>query len=65
MPNRCCDDPQSAEPKRETSSRAVEILQERFACGEIDKAEYEEKRQIISGPRSQASAENRSRSGCC
>jgi hypothetical protein len=31
------------------SSRALGVLGERFARGEIDKAEYEEKRQIISG----------------
>src|SRR5262245_4642588 len=35
----------------ETSSSAVEILAERFARGEIDKAEFEEKRQIIAGLR--------------
>jgi hypothetical protein len=40
-------------------------LAERFARGEIDKAEFEEKRQIIAGPREEANAATGSRKGCC
>ena len=45
----CCGR-QSRTGKSETSP-ALEILAERFARGEIDKAEFEEKRQSIAGLR--------------
>jgi uncharacterized membrane protein len=44
----CCGGAQARASKREASSPALEIFAERFARGEIDKAEFEEKRQIVS-----------------
>jgi len=47
----CCNGRQSdaREPKYEAPLVAVEILKERFARGEIDKAEFEERRQVLTG----------------
>jgi Short C-terminal domain len=48
------------------SSSALEILAERFARGEIDKTEFEEKRQIIAGVREEtASRVGSRRDSCC
>jgi putative membrane protein len=40
-----------SEPRRERN-RALEILDERFARGEIDREEYEERRRVLESGRS-------------
>jgi len=36
-------------PSRPEGNRALDILDERFARGEIDRQEYEERRRILTG----------------
>jgi len=55
----CCGGTQES---AKTSSSAVEILAERFARGEIDKAEFEEKCQILREATSSAASSGK---GCC
>jgi uncharacterized membrane protein len=47
----CCSDETKTTGKgaaREKKSAAMEILENRFARGEIDKAEFEERRQVLT-----------------
>jgi hypothetical protein len=40
-------------------------LAERFAYGEIDKAEFEERRQVLAGVREESNLAAGSQTGCC
>ena len=59
----CCG--RQSKPGKSETWPALEILAERFARGEIDKAEFEEKRQIIAGARDESNSAEGSRKGCC
>jgi hypothetical protein len=60
----CCGGMQGS-AKHEASSSSLIILAERFARGEIDKAEFEEKRQILAGLPGEASFPKSQRKECC
>ena len=64
MSDECCCGDKKAETGDQNASSVMEILNVRFAKGEIDKAEFEEKRQILSGSPAQASAATGKKS-CC
>jgi len=64
MSDGCCGGRPMRAAEREISP-AHAILEERFAKGEIDKAEFEEKRQIISKSREELSSAAGTRRGCC
>ena len=62
MTDGCCCETQTEAAKQP----ALEILKERFARGEIDKAEVEERRQVLSNATQEtpAAAVNKGKS-CC
>jgi uncharacterized membrane protein len=44
----CCCTGETETKAPEAKSAAMEILEERFARGEIDKAEFEDRRQVLA-----------------
>jgi hypothetical protein len=60
MTDSCCCGTQTEAAKQP----ALEILKERFARGELDKAEFEERRQVLSTLDTPAVAANKGK-GCC
>jgi hypothetical protein len=59
----CCGGMQGS-TRREAASSALQILAERFARGEIDKAEFEEKHQVIAGMPGETPS-TKGRKNCC
>ncbi len=60
----CCGGKPTEAAKRETSS-AMDILKERFARGEIDKAEFEERRQVLTAPLGEPASRVDDSKSCC
>ena len=60
----CCSPRQTGWVERERPS-ALDILEERFTKGEIDKAEFDEKRQIIAKARGEFASSTGTRRGYC
>ena len=58
----CCGGTQKTATSR---ASALEILAERFARGEIDKSEFEEKRQAIAGLREEVPSTAGGKKACC
>jgi hypothetical protein len=61
----CYGGAQGSARKPEATSSALEILAERFARGEIDRTEFEEKRQVLTGLWKETHSTAENRKGCC